>query len=107
MPRMEQLDLFGGEPTPIYTKKEWLDMFVEHCNKIYEERGGKTGEYCCGYHWCCDECKMKLCNGCADCVATIIKIYESFGYEIDSSDIDFDNFEQRARELYESNTNKH
>ena len=51
--------------------------------------------------------RTKLCNGCADCVATIIEIYESFGYEIDRSDIDFDNFEKRARELYESNTNEH
>lgn len=81
-------------------------MFAEHCHKIYEERGDTTGEYCCGYHWCCDECKGELCNGCADCAATIIEIYKSFGFEIDRSDIDFDNFEKRAKELYESRFRK-
>ena len=102
---IEQL-LLNGDIVKIYSSKEWFDMFVEHCNKIYEDRGSETGEYCCGYHWCCNECKAKLCNGCADCVQTIIDIYESFGYQIDRSDIDFEKFEKRARELYESNTNE-
>lgn len=103
---IEQL-LLNGDVVKIYSQKEWFDMFTEHCNDIYFKRGDKTGEYCCGYHWCCDKCKQEIGNGCADCVATIIEIYESFGYEIDRSDIDFDNFEKRARELYESNFNEH
>lgn len=101
---IEQL-LLNGETVKIYSPQEWFDMFVEHCDKIYEERGSGTGEYCCGFHWCCDKCKQELCNGCADCVQTMIDIYESFGYQIDRSDIDFDDFEKRARELYESNSN--
>ena len=55
--KMEQLDLFGGKPIEIHTEQEWFDAFVEHCNKIYFEKGDKTGLYCCGYHWCCDECE--------------------------------------------------
>lgn len=101
---IEQL-LLAGSVIKIYSRQEWFDMFVEHCNKIYKERGNDTGEYCCGYHWCCNECEAKLCNCCADCAQTIIDIYESFGYKIDQSDIDFDEFEKRVRELYESNTN--
>lgn len=100
---IEQL-LLNGKSIKVYSRKEWFDMFTEHCNKIYEERGSLTGEYCCGYHWCCNECKNEICNCCADCVQTIIDIYESFGYQIDTSDIDFDSFEKKAREIYEINT---
>ena len=101
---IEQL-LLNGDIVKIYSPKEWFDMFVEHCNKIYEKEGHFNGKYCCGFHWCCKECRNEICNGCADCVQTIIDIYESFGYQVDRSDIDFDKFEKRVRELYESNSN--
>lgn len=97
---IEQL-LLNGEIVKIYSPKEWFDMFTEHCNKIYFERGSFTGEYCCGFHWCCNECENKICNCCADCAATIIAIYKSFGYQIDRSDIDFERFEKKAKKLYE------
>lgn len=95
---IEQL-LLNGDIVKIYSSKEWFDMFTEHCNKIYEERGSMTGEYCCGYHWCCNECKGELCYGCADCVATIISILEENGVEIDYSNLDFDYWERKARDL--------
>ena len=97
----EQL-LLDGTSATVYTSKEWFDLFTEHCNKIYFERGSETGEYCCGYHWCCNECEAKICNCCADCVQTMIDILKSFGYNPDYSDTDFDALEERIRKLYES-----
>ena len=94
--------LLDGSCVTVYSKQEWFDLFVKHCNEICEERGGRTGEYCCGYHWCCNECEAKLCNGCADCVKTIIDIYESFGGVVDYTDIDFEVFEESVRKLYET-----
>lgn len=94
----KQLLLNGSEAT-VYSFKEWFDMFVEHCNKIYFERGERTGEYCCGYHWCCDKCKQQLCNMCADCVATIVQILNDNGVTIYTSDIDFNKWEERAEKL--------
>lgn len=100
--KMEQLDLFGGEPIEIHTAQEWFDAFNEHCNKIHEERGIYNGEYCCGYHWCCDECECKLCNGCADCVQTIKDILEKNDIKIDYNDFDFEYWERKAKEVYEN-----
>ena len=101
---IEQI-LLDGSVEKIYSKKEWLHMFADHCQKILDERGEYTGEYCCGYHWCCDKCKCELCEGCLDCAATMYEIYESFGHTVDRSNLDFDKFEERAKELYESNLN--
>ena len=100
----EQL-LLNGESITIYTEKEWFELFTNYCQKIYEERGDETGEYCCGYHWCCDECEQKYCCGCEDCVQTIIDIAKSFNIEIDRSDIDFEAFEERIKKCYENNCN--
>ena len=97
--RMEQLDLFGGEPTQIHTKQEWFEAFTKHCDEIYDKEGDSKGTYCCGYHWCCDKCKCELAKGCADCVATIVSILEENGVEIDYNDFDFDYWERKAREL--------
>ena len=94
----EQL-LLNGQSITVYSFQEWFDMFVKHCNKIYFERGDSTGEYCCGYHWCCDECEQELCNGCADCVATIVKILKEHDIKIITSDIDFEKWEKLAEEL--------
>lgn len=99
MPKMEQLDLFGGEPTQIHTKQEWFEAFTKHCDEIYDKEGSDHGTYCCGYHWCCDKCKCELAKGCADCVATIMSILEENGVEIDYNDFDFDYWERKAREL--------
>lgn len=99
MPKMEQLDLFGGEPTPIHTKREWLEAFRKHCDEICISEGNYRGAYYCGHHWCCDKCKCELADGCADCVATITSILEENGVEIDYSDFDFDYWERKAKEL--------
>lgn len=99
MPKMEQLDLFGGKPTEIHTKEEWFEAFTKYCNEIYDREGDSTGKYCCGYHWCCDKCEMNICCGCADCVATIVSILEENGIEIDYNNFDFEYWERRAEEL--------
>jgi len=98
MPKMEQLDLFGGEPTPIHTKQEWFEAFAKHCDEIYDKEGDLKGTYCCGYHWCCDEC-VGVGTGCTGCVNTIVSILERNGVEIDYNDFDFDYWERKAREL--------
>ena len=100
--KMEQLDLFGGEPIEIHTEKEWFKAFVEHYNKIYFEKGDETGLYCCGYHWCCDKCECKLCNVCADCVQTIKTILEENDIKIDYNDFDFEYWERKAKEAFEN-----
>lgn len=97
----EQL-LLNGKTITIYTEKEWFELFTNYCQKIYEERGDLTGDYCCGYHWCCDECEQKHCCGCEDCVQTIIDIAKSFNIEIDRSDINFEKFEERIKKYYEN-----
>lgn len=94
--------LLDGSSVTVYSPQEWFDLFVDHCNNVYAKEGNRTGKYCCGYHWCCNECKQELSYGCADCVQTMINILESFGYKIDYSDIDFDALEERIRKLYES-----
>lgn len=97
--KMEQLDLFGGKPTEIHTKDEWFEAFTRYCDQIHEEQGEMTGAYCCGYHWCCNQCEMNLCCGCADCVATIVSILEENGIYIDYNDFDFEYWERRAEQL--------
>lgn len=97
--KMEQLDLFGGEPTQIHTKQEWFEAFTQHCDGIYSKEGSDCGTYCCGYHWCCNKCKCELAKGCADCVATIVSILEENRVEIDYNDFDFDYWERKAREV--------
>ena len=96
---LEQLDLFGGKPTTIHTKQEWINAFVDYCDKIYDKEGDLKGTYCCGYHWCCDKCEGKLCCGCADCVATIMSILEENNIKIDYNDFNFDYWERKAKEL--------
>lgn len=97
---IEQI-LLDGSVQKVYSKDEWISMCGEYFDKIFEEKGDMTGLYCCGYHWCCDECVQEICRGCADCALTMYKIYESFGYEVDRSDLDFAKFENRTKELYE------
>ena len=101
----EQL-LLDGSSVTVYSPQEWFELFTKHCNKIFFERGDRTGEYCCGFHWCCNECEQKHSCGCADCVQTMIDILKSFGYEPDYSDINFKRFERRVRALYEGKTIK-
>lgn len=97
----EQLTLFDVKPTyTAYQIKKWTKKYVEYCNRVYEECGGSTGEYCCGYHWCCDECRATLCNECADCVHTIKKIARELQIEIDYLDFDFEKLERRIYEAY-------
>lgn len=97
----EQL-LLDGSSVTVYTPKEWFKLWSEHCFKQYKEDGELTGLYCCGYHWCCDECEMKHACGCDDCVQTMIDILKSFGYEPDYSDTDFDALEERIKQMYET-----
>ena len=93
----KQLTLTGDEIT-VYSKKEWFDMFVKHCEKLHFEEGERTGAYCCSYHWCCDKCRQEVNCGCADCVATIIQILKENNIEIDYSNIDFEYYENLAKE---------
>lgn len=95
---IEQL-LLNGETLKVYSFKEWFDMFVKHCEKIHFEKGEQTGAYCCSYHWCCDKCRQELNCGCQDCVKTMVDILKENGVPIDTSDIDFDNWEERAKKL--------
>lgn len=97
----EQL-LLDGSSVTVYSPKEWFKLWSEHCYKQYEKDGELTGLYCCGYHWCCDECEMKHACGCDDCVQTMIDILESFGFKPDYSDIDFDALEERIKKMYET-----
>ena len=93
--------LLNGKTITICSEKEWFDKFVKYCEKIYHKRGELTGEYCCGYHWCCDECEQKHCCGCQDCVQTIIDIAESLGIMIDRSNLNFKKFEEKVEKAYE------
>ena len=93
--------LLDGTSVTVYSHEEWFRLFSEHCWKKYQADGESTGEYCCGYHWCCNECEQRHASGCDDCVQTMIDILESFGYKIDYSDVDFDALEERIRKLYE------
>ena len=107
----KQLTLFDAGPTySDYQVRKWTKKYVEYCNSVYQDRGDSTGEYCCGYHWCCDECRQTLCKGCADCVHTIKQIARELQIEIDYSDFDFENLEWRIFEAYARskgwNTNK-
>ena len=99
----KQLTLCDVEPTHTdYQVRKWTRKYVEYCDRICQERGSSfTGEYCCGYHWCCDKCKQTLCNGCADCVHTIKQIARELQIKIDYSDFDFEKLERRIREAYE------
>ena len=93
--------LFDIKPVhTAYQVRKWTKKYIEYCNQVYQERGDYTGEYCCGYHWCCDECRHTLCNGCADCVHTIKRIGRELGINIDYLDFDFDKLECRIHEAY-------
>ena len=96
-----QLTLFDVKPDYTdYQVRKWTKEYVEYCSHIYQERGDSTGEYCCGYHWCCDECRHSLCDGCADCVHTIKNIARKLGIKINNLDFDFDKQERRIQEAY-------
>jgi len=98
----KQLSLFDIKPNYTeYQKRKWTKKYKMHCEKIHEERGIYNGEYCCGYHWCCDKCEYKLWNGCADCVHTIKKIAKEYGIKIDYNDYDFEKIERNIKEVYE------
>ena len=97
----KQLTLFDIKPTYTdYQVRKWTKKYVEYCNRVFDERGDSTGEYCCGYHWCCDECRQTLCNGCADCVHTIKKIVRELQIKIDYFDFGFEKLERRIYEAY-------
>lgn len=89
------------KPIKKYPFSKWFRKFVDHCNKLYSKYSEMDGRYCCGYHWCCDECDMRLCNGCADCARTMVEIYRSYGLEVNTNDRDFEKFEETVRKLYE------
>ena len=102
----EQLTLFDTEPfdtKPVYTnsqKRKWTKKYKIHCEKIYHEEGDMNGSYCCGYHWCCNECECKLHNGCADCVHTIKTIAKELGIKINYLDYDFKKIEEEIKKTY-------
>ena len=98
----EQLLLVDLGPLPPKpNKQKWTKLYKKYCEKIYDERGGNTGEYCCGYHWCCDECYGTLQNGCSDCVHTIKQIAKELGIEIDYNNFDFEKIEKEIEKAYE------
>lgn len=97
----KQLTLFDVKPTYTdYQVRKWTKKYVEYCDRVYSERGAYSGEYCCGYHWCCVECGCRLCRGCADCVHTIKQIAKKLQIKIDYSDFDFEKLERRIYEAY-------
>ena len=102
--KQEQLTLFPNQPelkpTSDYQKRKWFNKFAQYCQDIYEEKGSLTGLYCCGYHWCCDECYGTLCNGCRDCVKTMKTILKEHNVFIDYNDYDFAKWERIAKETY-------
>lgn len=104
---MKQITLFDVPPT--YTesqKRKWTKKYKEYCEKIFREKGDFSGLYCCGYHWCCDECLCRLENGCADCIYTIKTLARRFGILIDYNDYDFEKFEKKVAERYLENYKK-
>lgn len=97
----KQLTLFDVKPDYTdYQIRKWTKKYNEYCNRVFDERGDASGVYCCGYHWCCDECRMTLCNGCRDCVHTVKQIARDLQIKIDYSDFDFEKFERRIYEAY-------
>lgn len=98
--------LLNGKEITVYSEKEWFDLFTAYCEEIYHEKGESTGIYCCGYHWCCDECKCQLNHGCQDCVQTIIDIAESLDINIDRSDLNFQKFEEMVYKAYKKRQSK-
>ena len=97
----KQLTMFDVKPTHTdYQVRKWTKKYVEYCDRVYHERGAYSREYCCGCHWCCDECGCRLCRGCADCVHTIKQIAKKLQIKIDYSDFDFDKQERRIYEAY-------
>ena len=96
----EFIDLFGNKKT-VYSRKDWTELFVNRCQKLYNKYSDSNGTFACGYHWCCDECKLERVCGCRDCVETIITILEKNNIEIDYNNLDFDYWEKLARDLYE------
>ena len=108
--KCKQLSIFDGFDLPTRHSpkgaREWTKAFVERCNEIYFKEGDMYGTFCCGYHWCCEECEMKLCNCCADCVYVIKKLLKRYGIQIDYNDYDFDKWERLAREAYEQRKRK-
>lgn len=99
-------DLFGEESTPpaeYFTeeeKKEWFEAFIEWCNNEYFTKGDMQGRFCCGYDWCCDECKMCTGEACYDCADTIITILKRNNVQIDYLDFDFKKWEDLANAKY-------
>ena len=87
-------------PTRKSLRQKWIRKFTAYCDKIYEERGSISGVYCCGYHWCCNECYCKFAKGCRDCVATIEEILKKHHIAIDYSNYDFYEWEKLAYALY-------
>lgn len=98
---MNEQILLDGTTIKVYSYQEWFEMFSKYCYGKYESDGQVTGQYCCGYHWCCNVCRQKHQCGCDDCVQTIVDILEEHNVTIVTSDLDFESWENKAKALYE------
>ena len=84
------------------SKHIWREKFNKHCINMM---GDYEPYYCCGYHWCCDECYGMFEDGCMDCVITIEMILQRNGYRIDYENVTdeyFDMIEDVAESLLEA-----
>ena len=100
MKKQETLIDLDSIPKVKNNKGTWFKKFEKYCWDKYEKEGDKTGCYCCGYHWCCNECFCSSQSGCADCVLTIKTILLNNGIEIDYNDYDFEKWENLAYEAW-------
>lgn len=96
---MKQYNLFTKRFHKEHSRKEWINAFVEHCNKKCSKYGDSCGVFMCGFYWCCDKCKFEIQCGCSDCVKTIVEILENNNVSIDYNDFDFDKWEEKAMKL--------
>lgn len=84
------------------SKHEWREKFNKHCISMM---GDYEPYYCCGYHWCCNECYCMFEDGCMDCVITIEMILQRNGYRIDYENVTdeyFNMIENVAESLLEA-----
>jgi len=84
------------------SKHIWREKFNQHCISMM---GDYEPYYCCGYHWCCNECYCMFEDGCMDCVITIEMILQRNGYRIDYENVTdeyFNMIEDVAESLLEA-----
>lgn len=99
--KSEQINLFDIKPAYTdYQVRKWTKKYVEYCEGVYHKRADYTGEYACGFHWCCEDCMRIYFKGCTDCVHTIKKIARQLKIKIDYSDFDFEKLERQICKAY-------